>query len=109
VFVLIFSTNFTYKISHPKKNWAIYGHKCNYVGVNVKDPLLLSDFNEMNFFDIYSKNPQIPNFMTILCSGLQVVPYRWTGITMLIVTFRNFARAPKIKCWETINDIKLRN
>jgi len=26
--VLIFSTTFVWNISHSKKNWARYGHKC---------------------------------------------------------------------------------
>jgi len=34
-------------------------------GPHVKYPLFLSDFNETNFLDRFSKNPQISSFMKI--------------------------------------------
>ena len=44
-YVLIVSATFVFwNVSHPKKNWARYDLKM-YVGINVKYPLFLSDFN----------------------------------------------------------------
>jgi len=34
-------------------------------GLHVKYPLFLSDFNEMNFLDRFSKSPHISNFMKV--------------------------------------------
>jgi len=36
-----------------------------YIGLHVKYPLFLSDFNETWIIDRFSKNPQVPNFMKI--------------------------------------------
>ena len=46
---LIFSTNFVWNIFHSKKNWARYDRKC-ILGLRVKYPLFLSDFNEIEIF-----------------------------------------------------------
>ena len=47
--VLIFSTTFVWNISNSKKNWARYDKKM-YIGIHVKYPLFLSDFNEAWIF-----------------------------------------------------------
>ena len=60
--VLISSTTFVWNISHSKKNWARYDKKM-YIGLHVKYPLYLSDFNKSlissTFF--FRKNTQISN------------------------------------------------
>jgi hypothetical protein len=61
--VLIFSTKFLWALFHSKTEWAKYDKI--YIGIYVKYPLLLSDFNETNFLDQFSKNTQISNFMKI--------------------------------------------
>jgi hypothetical protein len=43
---LIFSTNFVWKFYHSKKKSARYYHKCTYIGLHVKYPLFLADFDE---------------------------------------------------------------
>jgi hypothetical protein len=40
-----------------------------YVGVHLEYPLFLSDFNETNFFDRFSKNIKTLNFMKIHSAG----------------------------------------
>ena len=47
--VLIFSTTFVWNIYHSKKKWVTYDQKM-YIGVHVKYPLFLSDFNETWIF-----------------------------------------------------------
>jgi hypothetical protein len=44
---LLFSTTFVWNISHSKKNWARYDHvyMYMYIGLQVKYPLFLSDFD----------------------------------------------------------------
>ena len=68
-----------------------------YIGLHVKFPVFLSDFNETSiFFDRFSKNTQISNFMKIRTAGAQLFHADGqTDMTKLIVTFRNFANAPK--------------
>jgi len=46
--VLISSENFIWTTSHSKKTWA--GYDQNGYGINVKNPLFLSDFNETWIF-----------------------------------------------------------
>ena len=42
-----------------------------YIGLHMKYPLLLSDFNEI-FLDIFSKNTRISNFMKIRPVGAEL-------------------------------------
>ena len=56
--VLIFSTTFVRNVLHSK-NLASHDHLC-YIGLHVKYPLFLSDFNETwIFLERFSKNTQI--------------------------------------------------
>jgi len=44
-----------------------------YVDVQVKFPLLFSDFNQIsNFLDKFSKNTQMPNFVKIRPVGVEL-------------------------------------
>jgi hypothetical protein len=43
-----------------------------YIGLHVKYPLFLSGFYETNFLDIFSKNPQISNFIKISSVGAEL-------------------------------------
>ena len=45
MYFVIFSTTFVWNISHSKKKWARHDKKM-YIGLHVKYPLFLSDFNE---------------------------------------------------------------
>ena len=47
IYVLSVSTNFVWNIFHSKNNWAKYD---KYIGLHVKCPLLLSDFDETWIF-----------------------------------------------------------
>jgi hypothetical protein len=89
--VLVFSTTFFWNISHSTKNSA------RYIGLHVKCPLLLSDFNETNFLDRVSKKYSTIKFDENPSSGSQVISMRTDGETdmkKLIVAFCNFAKAP---------------
>ena len=70
-----------------------------YIGLDVKYPLFLSDFNELEFSgQIFEKYSDI-KFNEIPSSGSRVVPTgqtdRQATMTKLTVPFRNFAKAPK--------------
>ena len=68
----------------------------NYTVLHVKCPLFLSDFNESNFLERFSKNSQISNFYENPSSGNHVVPWgRTDNMTKLIVAPHNFERAQK--------------
>ena len=72
-----------------------------YIGLHVKYPLFLSDFNETcNFIERFWKNNQISNFMKIRPVGAELLhAEKKSGqmdMTKLIVAFRNFVKAPKI-------------
>ena len=68
-----------------------------YIGLYVKYPLFLSDFNETwNFFDRFSKNHQKSNFIKIRPVGVELFYADGrTDMKKLIVAFRNLGNAPK--------------
>ena len=70
-----------------------------YLGLHIKYPLFLSDFNETRiFFDRFPKHTRISNFIKIRPVGAEL--FHADGqterqTTKLIVAFRNFVNAPK--------------
>jgi hypothetical protein len=71
--------------------------KKKYIGLHVKYPLFLSDFNDTwNFVGRFSKNTQISIFMRIhpVTGKLSHAEGR-TDMTKLIVAFHNIAEVPK--------------
>ena len=68
-----------------------------YVGLHVKYPLFLFGYMKLEFFfDSYSKNLQISNFMKICPVGAELFRVdRWTDMTKLIVAFCSFVSVPK--------------
>ena len=97
-FVLIFSTTFVSDISHWKKKWARYDHKC--ILVVMQSPCCYCPiWMNLNFFDRFSKNTRI-KFHEHPFSGNWVVLCRWTDMTKITAAFRKFAKAPKGRCNE---------
>jgi len=90
---LSLSTTFVWDISHSRRKWARYD-KIMYIGIHVKCPLFLSDFNETW---IFAKDFRKIIKYQISCKAVQWEPSCSirTAITRLIVAFRNFAKAPK--------------
>ena len=66
-----------------------------YIGLNVKSPLFLSDFNETWIFGSAIRKSSNIKFLDNPSSGRQVAPCGRTDKTKLIVALRNFANAPK--------------
>jgi hypothetical protein len=68
-----------------------------HIGLHVKYPLLLSDFiKKLDFFDGFSKNTPIPNFMKIRPVGAEL--FHADGQTDMMkpaIAFRDFANAPE--------------
>jgi hypothetical protein len=62
-----------------------------------KVPVILVRFQwNLNFLDIFSENPEIPNFMKIRPDRAELFHSDGhSDMTKLIVTFRKFAKAPK--------------
>ena len=92
-----FLYKFLWNIFHSKKNWASYDQIC--IGLHVKNPLVLCDFNDIWIFrQIFEKYSNI-KFYENPSSVSRVVPCGRmdgrTDMTKLTVAFRNFANAPK--------------
>jgi hypothetical protein len=95
----IFSTTFVWKISHSKKKWESYNHKCTLVFMH---SIRYSCQISMKL-DRFSTNTQIEKFHKSPSRGSRVVPHRradrrrdrQTDTTKLIVAFSNFANSPK--------------
>ena len=68
-----------------------------YIGLHVKYPLFLSDFNDTwVFLDTFSKNLQTSNFMNIRPVVAEMFHAEGrTNMQKLTVDFHNFAKAPK--------------
>ena len=66
-----------------------------YIGLHVKYPLFLSDFNETRITSIHFENSSHIKFNENPSSGSRVIPCGRTDMTKPIVAFRNFANAPK--------------
>ena len=70
-----------------------------YIGLHVKYPLFLSDFNEnWSFKTDFKKNTQISNFMKIHPQGTElfyVDGQMETDMTTLVGASQNFANMPK--------------
>jgi hypothetical protein len=90
---LIFSTASVWSISHSTKKWARYDKKM-YIGLHVKYPLFLSNFNDAWTFSTDLK--KIPKYK-ISWKSVQWEPSysTRTDMTKLTVTFHNFANGPK--------------
>ena len=85
--------NFVWNVSHSKKNWERYDHKMH-VGLHVKYPLFLPDFNKTWILSTYfRKNTQISR-KSVHADGR--TDGRTDRRTMkLTVAFLNFAKAPE--------------
>ena len=95
--ILIFSTTIVSNIYHSTKNGAIYD-KTSYIGLQCKAPIIIFWFQWLNFLDRFSMKTEISNFMKIRPVGAEIFhAERRTDMTKLIVAFRNFGNAPKIK------------
>ena len=92
--VLIFSTTFVWNFSYSKHNSAIYYHKRR-IGLHVKYPLFLSDFNRTSI--LYTDFRNILNiiFHENPASGSRVVPCGRTDMTRLIVPFHFMRTRPR--------------
>jgi hypothetical protein len=96
MWILIFSKTFVRNISHYKHNWVIYDKKM-YIGRYIKYLWLLTEFNlPWIFTDSFSKNIQILKLMKVVSVEAELYHVdRRTGMTKLIVAFRNFSNEPK--------------
>jgi len=93
--VLILSTNFARNISHSKKIWARYYHKCTLVtmwsAVYSRQIVMY-----LGFSPYILENVQIPNLMIIRQGRTELFHADGrTDFTKLLVDFRKFANAPK--------------
>jgi len=59
-----------------------------YIGLHVKYLSILSDFNETNFLDRFSKSPQISNFIKFRPVGAGLFRADGETHTKLIVAYR---------------------
>jgi hypothetical protein len=110
--VLISSANFIRNISHSKKKWARYDKKCMFV-LHVKYPLFLSDVKETWLVSTILGKYSNTKFNENPSSGSRIVPCGQmearTDTTQLIVSFRNFANAPKKDRYISIRHVTLQH
>jgi hypothetical protein len=96
MYVLIFSTTFVWNVSHSKKNWVRYNHKCIMFytqSTRYSCHILMS-------FDSFPKNNKISTLIKICQVGVELFhpdrrTERRTDMKNLIVAFCHFANAPK--------------
>ena len=87
-----FSTTFVWNIFRSKKNWARYDQKHICVFMYSSCPISI----KFEFFDRFSKNTPISDVMKIRPVGPELFhAVRRTGMTKLVVDFRNFSNVPK--------------
>ena len=95
MYVLIFSTNIVWNISHSKKKWARFGKKCilmfkQSTGYCCQIVMWLPFSNRL------WNNTQLSNFMKIQPEGAELFHADGrTGMTQQTFAFRNFANALK--------------
>ena len=86
------------KISHSEEKWARYDKKCTLVfmwSTRYSCPILIKlEFS----WHIFEKSSNI-EFLEVLPIGSRDIPYGRTDMTNLIVSFGNFANAPKNSIW----------
>ena len=86
---------FVWTISHSKISWAKYDPKC--ILIFRKHPLFLSDFNKIWVFSTDIRKilkHQTSKKLAQWEPSCSTRTERQTGMTKLIVSFRNFARSP---------------
>ena len=66
-----------------------------YIGVHIKNPLFLSDFNETCISSTDFKKYSNTKFHENPSSGSRAAPFGDTDMTWLIAAFQNFANAAK--------------
>jgi len=98
---LIFCTTFIWNISHSKKKWASYYHKCTYIGLHVKYHHSCQILMELeSSWKIFKKYSNI-KFHENPSSGSPVVACRQmdrqtnTRKKKIILAFHNFTNTPK--------------
>ena len=64
-YILMFSTNFVWNISYTAVRIIQWRTTINVDRSSCKIPLVLSDFNNTNFLDRFSKNPKVTSFTKI--------------------------------------------
>ena len=101
--ILILSTNFVWNISHSKKNYARCDQRCILVLTQSTRCFFLQILRKLEFSQlifekcyniIFYKNPSSASGF-VPCWGTKGWADGQTDTTKLIVTFRNFANAPK--------------
>jgi hypothetical protein len=107
--VFLFLSAIFWNITHSNESLGTYDKKM-YIGLHIKYPLFLSDFNEtLNIFDRFSKDIPVLNFIKIHLVGAELFHADrsrggQTDVTKPIAAFffRNFANVPKTsKFWRT--------
>ena len=100
--VLIFSTTFAWNISHSKKKWASYDHKCMFTFMYTVPDILVSEleFSRQNLKKMHKY--KISWKAVHLEPSCSMRTDRHTDMTKLIFAFGNYAKAP-IMCTYTIH------
>jgi len=98
--IYVFSITFVWNIIHSKKKLSEILSKM-YIGLHVKYPLVLSDFNITWIIPTYFRKSSNMKFHENPSSRRRIAPWRWDrqtdrqDMTILTIAFRNFANAPK--------------
>ena len=102
---LIFSKNTVWNISDSKRNCDRFSRKCRLVCMWSTGCSCQILMKTRIFFQVFSKNAQMLNFMKICPLGAEFFHANCrTDITELIIAFRNFSKASKnLSASEIIN------